>query len=368
MQHMNMTFYLVPTPEEFEMDGTTKIVTGMFGKEIDIALGAVSTQILCELFFDSTNPHYVITVSWYVPCSIKYPRWSSIFRILSVEMWLVLIISIVTIAISTTVLGRYSCMSEWQVYKTLASSLSIVWAVILGVSVSTMPRASSVRSLFLAWVCFSVAFSTVFQAFLTTFLIDSGYQPPVRNMDELLASGLTLAYPPMFSHIIEDGYETGTSKARMNQLNCPLADACLSWAKRHQNTSVLLADVIAEELYAMGDTVNDDSEPLICRLEEGGILSSGLTLIMLNGDPLMKRVSEIVDRVIEAGVYNYWSSQHMFNLKLSTRKIRHVQSLGGYYSFNIHHLKTAFYFLLMGSCISAVCFTIEFLYYRVLSK
>ena len=55
-----------------------------------------------------------------------------------------------------------------------------------GVSVSTMPRAPSLRSLFLAWVGFSLAFSTVFQAFLTTFLIDSGYKTPIQNVDESL--------------------------------------------------------------------------------------------------------------------------------------------------------------------------------------
>jgi hypothetical protein len=57
-----------------------------------------------------------------------------------------------------------------------------------------MPRASSLRSLFLAWLCSSVAFSTVFQAFLTKFLIDSGYKTQIQNMDELFASGIGLAY------------------------------------------------------------------------------------------------------------------------------------------------------------------------------
>jgi hypothetical protein len=109
----------------------------------------------------------------------QYQRWSSIFRILSLELLVVLIISIMIAAISATLVGRNSCRSEWQGYKTMASSLTNVWAVILGVSVSTMPRSPSLRSLFLAWAVFSVAFSTVFQAFLTTFLIDSSYDTPI---------------------------------------------------------------------------------------------------------------------------------------------------------------------------------------------
>jgi len=133
---------------------------------------------------------------WYIPCSVKYPRRSSIYSILSVELWLLLIISIVIADISTTLLGRYSRTSEWHGYKTLTTSLSNVWAVILAVSVSTVPRTQSLRSVFLAWVFFSVAFNTVLQAFLTTFLIDSGYKTPIQNKDELYESGIKLCYLP----------------------------------------------------------------------------------------------------------------------------------------------------------------------------
>ena len=59
-----------------------------------------------------------------------------------------------------------------------------------------------------SWVCFSLAFSTVFQAFLTTFLIDSGYKRPIQNMDELYASGIKLAYSPEYNFIFENGDET----------------------------------------------------------------------------------------------------------------------------------------------------------------
>jgi hypothetical protein len=54
-------------------------------------------------------------------------------------------------------------------------------------------------------VCFSLAFSTVFQAFLTTFIIDSGYKTPIQNMDEMFASGIKLAYPEEYNVIVEKG-------------------------------------------------------------------------------------------------------------------------------------------------------------------
>jgi len=192
LKQMNVTFVHVPTPKRFRIakGSTNNLTRAMFAEYAFIALGKFRPRTFVDPFLDSSISHYNMTYRWYVPCSVKYPRWSSIYRILSVELWIVLIISIVIAAISTTLVARFSCTSEWQRYKTLSSSLTNLWAVMLGVSVSTMPRTPSLRSLFIGWVCFSVAFCTVFQAFLTSFLIDSGYKTPIRNMEELLASGI----------------------------------------------------------------------------------------------------------------------------------------------------------------------------------
>jgi hypothetical protein len=84
-----------------------------------------------------------------------------------------------------------------------------------------MPRALSLRSLFLVWVCSSVAFSTVFQAFLTTFLIDSGYKTPIQNMDELFASGIKFASSSEYNFIFEKDDETEASKLQRKRVYFP---------------------------------------------------------------------------------------------------------------------------------------------------
>jgi len=168
------------------------------------------------------------------------PRWSSMFRILSVELWLILNISIAIATISTALVGRYSCTSEWQQYKTLTTSLTRVWTVILRVSVSTMSRTPSLRSLFLGWVCFSLAFSTVFQAFLTSFLIDPDYKTPIQNMDELFASGIKISHLPEHSFIFENGGETEALKYK-NAVICPSHKSFMEWTNK--NMSCLLDDV-----------------------------------------------------------------------------------------------------------------------------
>ena len=181
--------------------------------------------------------------------------------------------------------------------------LTNVWAVLLGVSVSTMPRAPSLRSLFLSWVCFSLAFSTVFQAFLTTFLVDPRYKSPIQNMDELFATGIKLAYDPEHNFVFENVDETEASNVQTRRVNCPSLEVCENWAKYQKNVTILLYDFDAEIGFALGDFSGENSEPLLCRLDDGVYNSDGIAMIMLHGDPLLRRVSEIIDRVVAAGLY-----------------------------------------------------------------
>ena len=255
LKQMNMTFFHVPTPDFYESEeGFANILFSlMVTKKAYIALGQVHRELLFYNFFDSTNSHFTTRIRWYVPCSVKYPRWSSIFRILSVELWIVLIISIVIVAISTKIFGRCSCTPEWPSYKTLKSSFTHIWAVILGVSVSTMPRTQSLRSLFISWVCLSVTFNTVLQAFITSFLTDSGYKTPIRNMDELFASGIKFAYFPPFDPYYHIGDETEVSKIYRNLVNCQWYWDCIDWARYYKNASILLYENEAEICYAIGE-------------------------------------------------------------------------------------------------------------------
>jgi hypothetical protein len=187
-------------------------------------------------------------------------------------------------------------------------------------------------------------------------------------MDELFASGIKLAYQPGYNFIFDVGDETEASKVQRNRVNCPSFEVCVDWAKYRKNVSVLLEDNFAEMHYAGGYFIGENSEPLVCRLEDGVVFTSGLTMIMFHGVPLMSRVSEIIDRVVEAGLYNYWISFSIHFNKLRSRKVAIAKPLVGYYSFNLYHVQPAFCLLLMGWCLSAICFMVELLYNCVLSR
>ena len=86
---MSMTFVLVPTPEDFEIEQGKllhKLIGALFEKETFIALGDLRVTVRLVSYFDCTSFYFLSSIRWYVPCSVKYPRWSNIFAILSVEL------------------------------------------------------------------------------------------------------------------------------------------------------------------------------------------------------------------------------------------------------------------------------------------
>jgi len=77
-------------------------------------------------------------------------------------------------------------------------------------------------------------------------------------------------------------------------------------AVNHKNISLFIPDLNAEILNDDAYNLRKSFVPFLCRLETTFVYNEGLRMVMLNGDPLLRRVSEIIDRVVEAGFYNTW--------------------------------------------------------------
>jgi hypothetical protein len=116
----------------------------------------------------------------------------------------------------------------------------------------------------------------------------------------------------------------------------------------------MLPENIFEENFVLSNFVGENSKPLFCRLENELLFHYNTTLIMMYGDLLMRRVTEIIDRVVEAGVYMYWISWRKQRLNIQARKIPIVDHFDGYYSINLYYMQPAFYLLLMVCCLSTL--------------
>jgi hypothetical protein len=366
---LNMTEKYLPSPNSFEVQNEIlEVVQSLISGKADIVFGGVESRArwAWQDYIDTTRSYFTRRIRWYVPCAFKHPRWNSIFRIFSRQLWFCLMMSLAVISFSVTLIARLGGIYS-RVYWTVTSSLTCAWAVILGVTAPALPRTDSVRVVFLAWIFFSLGMNAVFQSILTTFLTESGYEPPIENIDQMLASEIKYGYNPVFDCVYNESGDVHSSIILRNRVLCPIHAICVKWAYVYKNISLILDELSIEERYSSSSLMDENSKPLLCCLEDGVVMYGDSVMMMRMGDPLLERINDIIHRVVEAGIFMQWKKSHFDNMKVRAGTIRSYRPLNNYYSFAMKHMHPAFYLLLMGYAVSTSVFILEIAYCRVRS-
>jgi hypothetical protein len=142
-------------------------------------------------FSEYTHSYLTVHAAWYTPCALKCQKWSRFFNIFSVDMWICFVLSLVLAVVTVSCISHYghkSHLHESNSYSNVFSVTANIIAVSLSVPANIQPRSTPLRLSFFCWVCYSVAISTVFQAYLTKLLVKSGYEEPIKTVEEMLRS------------------------------------------------------------------------------------------------------------------------------------------------------------------------------------
>jgi hypothetical protein len=235
------------------------------------------------------------------------------------------------------------------------------------VSVNTQPRSAPLRLFFFCWVWYSVAISTVFQAYLTTFLTEPGYEEPIRTVKQMVKSERKFGFIDeyeVFFHNVPNSVDSAILK---NAVRCPDRGTSLKWAANYQNMSVVFDSVNIKICRDMGKLTDENNRPLLCELEDGGIASVNLVLLVIKGSPLLKFINDIIEHIIESDILTHIKKRYF-------RKENFVSIWDGFASddtytvFGIRHLQTAFYFLILCYVLAFSCFAIEIMWHRYVSQ
>jgi hypothetical protein len=164
---------------------------------IEILSGSHDLEIGVFILFGFTIPYAFDTYKWYVPCPKSALRFNRILSLFSSSVWftMLLIISLIVLVLWSSVrLPLGAVMKEPYGYRTVLHCLHNMWAVFMSVSVSAMPRTNKVRAVFMLFVWYSFAMSTIFQSFFVSFLVSPGYNSRISTLNELNHSGLKFGY------------------------------------------------------------------------------------------------------------------------------------------------------------------------------
>jgi len=331
-----------------------------------------SVDVAMDLYFyrcdiikeiECLTPYMIDKVRWYVPCAAPYPRWMSLIRVFTQSLWLGFLVSYFIFAVVMWQMVKIcDAMSTQptgnQAYISLMKCLLNFWAVILGESASNNPpRILVIRVVFLIWVLHCMALNTVYQTYLTSFLVNPGLQHQLSSDEEVINSGMEYGVPTAILPVVPDltGYRY------RHLLHCDDVKACQNRIAFKRDFSYIYSTFSMEFVIAARYT-NGDGKQLVCSFEE--IISSQLiTMPVPKGYVMMNRFNQIILHLLQAGIIEKWFKDIKYTTSLNSIVDVSLTS-GEYVKLSLLHMQSAVYILLLGLALSFTVFFSEVLFCR----
>jgi hypothetical protein len=90
----------------------------------------------------------------------------------------------------------------------------------------------------------------VFQAYLTTFLVDPGYENSINIVEEVFTSGINYGFVSIyFDRIFKEKDYYNSMKILENRINCADAATCVFWSVIYRNISSLSVSNFMEYIF-----------------------------------------------------------------------------------------------------------------------
>ncbi|PNF21457.1 hypothetical protein B7P43_G13529, partial [Cryptotermes secundus] len=336
--------------------------TGILGQ----VLSGNSEVAVCGLYyvchlsngFECSMPYIFDETLWYIPCPKPFPHWMSLSRVFDVSLWLVFIL--VYVIYSTLIwvsVMLYNMQGNVQHPCTSISKCFLnLWAIILGVSAyDKSPEKTIIRVSFLLWVMYSLALNSVYQTFLTSFLIDPGLEREISTVEELLESEMELGIPTTVDTVLPEL----TSSRYWRHTLCPDMSLCFRRLAYEGNFAVLCSRYSTE--YDEGHKyIDSNGKSHLCHLKQTFSLQS-VTMTVQKGSLLLEKFNAVISHVIEAGLMNLWWKDLKFLATLRADKVLEAPN-SEYTAMTMEHFQSAFFVLAFGSLLAVLCFVWEFLH------
>jgi hypothetical protein len=216
----------------------------------------------------------------------------------------------------------------------------------------------------MSWVCYSVAISTVFQAYLTTFLIDTGYEEPIKTIDQMLNSTMKFGFISVHKSFFNDSTDPVGRSILKGMVTCPDESTCFKWATTYRNISILRTDLNKDYSHSVGSATDENNKPFLCDLEDGGVAYFDIVMAVVKGSPLLEHINDVIDRIVEAGLFKYWTNSFFASARMITKTSGSDTLADKYLDINIRHVQSAFYLLLLGYALALISLFVEIIWFR----
>jgi hypothetical protein len=337
--------------------------TGLKGElmydKTDIAIASFLSNYENHVIFDDTNTYHTAPFTWFVAGARPYPRWLSMGRVFTPSAWLLVLAFIFLVGYCMKCFSRCvisESASEWDIAKCILN----VWAAFIEVGVPDMPRQNTLRIMFLSWIVYSLAINTIFQAYFTSYEVDPGLQHQIDTTEELLHTPMFYTFPPQLDPFFSnDMLQRLTPRIRCGPRKC------LEYVATLYNATTILSRFLVG--YHYDELLEEADRHDIHPFHEDAFQVNSVMLVQ-KGSPFLTRVNEIIRRIVEAGLSDYWKEAILVDRRIKAKRLALESLKDSYVEMNASHLQGAFIFLLIGTGLSFTAFLVEILLEKISIK
>jgi hypothetical protein len=212
-------------------------------------------------------------------------------------------------------------------------------------------------------VWYSLAVNTVFQAYVTSYIVQPGFQKQIGSVEDLISSGIEYGFYPGMSLLLPDSSDWRFKEVLSHRIPC-YGETCMHRAIEKKDFAILLDTAYAEyrKTYAACNTSIS-----LCSFKQECMARLSV-LHLEKGSFLKENINLLIDIALEAGLYDFWWKNILDTLRIKSAVGVRITLIDDYMAILLIHLQGAFYLLQMGYCLSFLTFIGELLHHKLCTK
>jgi hypothetical protein len=215
-----------------------------------------------------------------------------------------------------------------------------------------MPRSYHLRIVIFAWIWYCFSVSTVFQTFLTTFLVDPGRQKQIANLHELSESGMEYGVPLSMKYMYEIRDELTDTTYKGYQ--CGDYKKCVERIIDTGNFALFGDSREIKKYLASAKKRNK-----VCVMNHYDVDPQRMVNFFSTGSQILEQFNKFVTRMQESGEITKYER----DIWTISSYVDEEDTSQQYFVFSISHLLVAFYALSIGHSLGFVVFLLELLHH-----
>ncbi|KAJ9580368.1 hypothetical protein L9F63_004003 [Diploptera punctata] len=351
---MNFTVRFLEPAMKMNILPALDLVSMWRAGQIDIMTGSYPHALATAAYADMPVAMFIDTFKYIAPCPRPMTKIQKIMTLFSLATWISIAFVLIFVSFLFWLMSNIPLRkNNFTGFDLLAQCFSATWAVLLGFSVPKIPISLSIRCLFIIYVWYCFAISTVFQAFFTSYLVEAGYEIQLKTLDEVMRAGLFFgSYELMeFAKTVLPTYEVDEFKYILYDN----IEECVRSVMFERNTFTIVPTYLASYVASLSG-VTDESK-VVCYLNDP-IMTLPLGAILRKASPLLDLLNAHIRHSLEGGLLQVYWSKIKHDVKLKADQMDEVSE---YVVFNLNHLLPIFIVLLFGYILSVTVFFIELL-------